>query len=176
MVVVQSWRVQSAGPEFWLRQNNSPATIALNCKKWIHGLRRIANSRKGSILVLFGVSFFVPLAYVPIWRVLGSAEGRFWTLQRSWIPPKILIQSENSWAGTSLWFLYTLVLYSLAQLCSDCMGISVEVEDYVWIRPIVLWFLGGWGLHADLQDCVERGESGRWRETCRWAREYRTRV
>ena len=30
-----------------------------------------------------------------------------------------------------------LVLYSLAQLCSDCMGISVEVEDYVWIRRIV---------------------------------------
>ena len=30
-----------------------------------------------------------------------------------------------------------LVLYSLAQLCSDCMGNSVEVEDYVWIRRIV---------------------------------------
>ena len=64
------------------------------------------------------------------------------------------------------------------------MGISVEVEDYVWIRRIV----EKENLARSLSDCVEisgevedcmricrivwrevkRDGTGRWRETCRW--------
>ena len=58
------------------------------------------------------------------------------------------------------------------------MGISVEVEDYAWIRRIVekenlarsssdCVVISG-EVEACTRICVERGGSGRWRETCRW--------
>ena len=51
--------------------------------------------------------------------------------------PGITPQSENKRARPSLWFLYTLVLYSTARSFSDCIGISGKIEDCKWICRIV---------------------------------------
>ena len=76
-------------------------------------------------------------------------------------------------SGSSIHLFYIL----RHKVFSDCMGISVEVEDYAWIRRIVenlarsssdCVVISG-EVEACTRICVERGGSGRWRETCRWA-------
>ena len=77
-------------------------------------------------------------------------------------------------SGSSIHLFYIL----RHKVFSDCMGISVEVEDYAWIRRIVekenlarsssdCVVISG-EVEACTRICVERGWSGRWRETCRW--------
>ena len=77
-------------------------------------------------------------------------------------------------SGSSIHLFYIL----RHKVFPDCMGISVEVEDYAWIRRIVekenlarsssdCVVISG-EVEACTRICVERGESGRWRETCRW--------
>ena len=77
-------------------------------------------------------------------------------------------------SGSSIHLFYIL----RHKVFSDCMGISVEVEDYAWIRRIVekenlarsssdCVVISG-EVEACTRICVERGGSGRWRETCCW--------
>ena len=77
-------------------------------------------------------------------------------------------------SGSSIHLFYIL----RHKVFSDCMGISVEVEDYAWIRRIVekenlarslsdCVVISG-EVEACTRICVERGGGGRWRETCRW--------
>ena len=77
-------------------------------------------------------------------------------------------------SGSSIHLFYIL----RHKVFSDCMGILVEVEDYAWIRRIVekenlarsssdCVVISG-EVEACTRICVERGGSGRWRETCRW--------
>ena len=76
------------------------------------------------------------------WQRAGSlAEGPVFCGPRfdsePCLVPGITPQSEKKRAGTSLWFLYALVLYSTARSFSDCIGISGEIEDCKWICRIV---------------------------------------
>ena len=121
-----------------------------NCKKWDHGLRRIANTGKDRILLFFGVSLWGPLDCAPIRLGLGP-ECRFGTSPRSWIVTGILRQSEAQTGREAACRLQGLVPYSLPVCASDCAGISGEIggfhEDWLIVYCSItngLWLYSNW--------------------------------